>query len=122
VVVEGVAFQGEEHKVAPPVVVGGEGLEDDRHQGADVLDGGSLGVEVGDGGSLEEGVRIAVDAGAASVGILLGVGRRLKALACGGGHTICFSRSLALALESVERSLHARARACALQRPPGRQL
>jgi len=50
----------------------------------------------------------------ASVGILLGVGvdvgRRLEALARGGGHAICLSRSLALALESVERGLHARVR------------
>ena len=60
-IIEGIAFQSEEHQISPPVVVGGEGFQDNRHECSDVLDGGCLGVKVGDGGSLKDGIGIAVD-------------------------------------------------------------
>jgi len=60
-IIEGIAFQSEEHQILPPVVVGGEGFQDNRHECSDVLDGGCLGVKVGDGGSLKDGIGIAVD-------------------------------------------------------------
>jgi len=86
--------------------VGGEGLQDDRHQGVNVLDRCSLGVKIDDGGGLEEGVGIAVWMWAAGVVVFE---RWLEELSRGGGgRAICLGNSLALASEGVERGLHAR--------------
>jgi hypothetical protein len=52
-VIEGVALECQQHKVAPTRVLGGCDAEDGRHQGTSVLDVGSLSVEVVDGGSVE---------------------------------------------------------------------
>ena len=60
VVVEGVVLEGEKEKV-PPASVGGEGgVQEDRHQGPDVLNAGGLGKEVGDDGGLVVGRRVGV--------------------------------------------------------------
>ncbi|XP_039803891.1 PE-PGRS family protein PE_PGRS16-like [Panicum virgatum] len=58
--VKGVALEGEKDEVPPASVDGGVGVEDDRHQGLDVLDTGSLGMKVGDGGGLVVGGGIIV--------------------------------------------------------------
>jgi hypothetical protein len=59
-VVNGVALEGEKDGVPPASVDGGVGVKDDRHQGPDVLDTGSLGVKVGNGGGLIVGGGIVV--------------------------------------------------------------
>jgi hypothetical protein len=41
---EGVAFQCEEHKITPAIVVGGEGVRNNGHKGVDVLDTRGLGM------------------------------------------------------------------------------
>jgi hypothetical protein len=50
VVIESVALERQQHEVASTRVLGGRDVEDDGHQGPDVLDADSLSVEVADGG------------------------------------------------------------------------
>jgi hypothetical protein len=52
-VVEGLALEHQQYEVTPTQVLGGRDVEDDRHQGPDVLDADSLSVEVADGGSIK---------------------------------------------------------------------
>ena len=47
-VLEGELPQGEEEQLAPPGVLAGGELEDDRHDSADILDADGLRVEVGE--------------------------------------------------------------------------
>jgi hypothetical protein len=53
VVVEDVALERQQHEVAPTWVMGGCDVEDNIHQGSDVLDADNVSVEIADGGSLE---------------------------------------------------------------------
>ena len=60
-VINGVALEGEKDGVPPASIDGGVGVEDDRHQGPDVLDTGGLGMEIGDDGGLVIGRRVGVN-------------------------------------------------------------
>jgi hypothetical protein len=53
---EGVPLESEQDEVAPAIVVGEEGVQNDGHKGTKVLDARRLRVKVGDGGNLVVGV------------------------------------------------------------------
>jgi hypothetical protein len=53
VVIVGIALEREQHEVMPTGVLGGRDVEDNGHQGLDVLDANGLSMEATDGGSLE---------------------------------------------------------------------
>ena len=78
-VVKGVTLRGEEEEIAPPGVVGGEGVHDERDKRSDVLDAGNLHVEVGDGVGL-------MDHNGLSVGE--GSDGGLRQLESGSGHIL----------------------------------
>jgi hypothetical protein len=53
VVIEDVALERQQHEVAPTWVLDGCDVEDNIHQGSDVLDADNVSVEIADGGSLK---------------------------------------------------------------------
>lgn len=55
VIGEGVALKSEQDEVVPPIVEGGQRIEDDRHKGTDVLNRRVLWVELGYGGCSKGG-------------------------------------------------------------------
>ena len=48
---EGVALESTQNKIAPPVVVEGQGVENRQHKGVDVLESHNLGMKIGNGGT-----------------------------------------------------------------------
>jgi hypothetical protein len=66
---EHIMLEDEEEEISPAVVMCRDGVEDDGHQGSDVLDTGGLRVEIGHdggfihGGVVEGGVRVGVGGG-----------------------------------------------------------
>jgi hypothetical protein len=52
-VIVGIALEREQHEVMPTGVLGGRDVEDNGHQGLDVLDANGRSMEATDGGSLE---------------------------------------------------------------------
>ena len=91
VILQGEIPNGEEELVAPSVVVADGDVEDNRDEGLDVVDGGSLDVEVGDRSGLVEKERLAEIAGIGDVGgrlLLIGGGIAVVRSGGGGAHLL----------------------------------